>query len=581
MRRLLPDIKHYRKEIVLAPLFKMIEALLELLVPLIVAAIVDVGIAGGDGGYVLRMSLLLVGLGLSGLLFSVTAQFFAARAAVGYAGRLRSRLFKKMQALPFSTLDRLGAPTMVTRMTGDVNQVQTGVNMGLRLLLRSPFVVFGAMIMAFTVDTRAAVVFAVVIPVLGAVVSAITLLTIPLYRKVQQRLDRVVGLTRENLTGVRVIRAFGQEERENEKFREQSRTLRRAQLFVGRLSALLNPLTYVIINLAAVILIRIGAIRVDIGDLTQGEVVALYNYLSQILVELIKLADLIVTLARSVASGKRIAAILACDDRLASLPQEIPDRTGREHIVFDRVSMIYPGASGEAVSDLSFSIKRGETVGIIGGTGSGKTTLVSLIPHFYDASSGRISVDGIDVRAYPTEELRSRIGIVMQRAVLFSGTVRDNLRMGKPDASDAEMKEALAAAQASEVVSEKGGLDARVEQGGRNFSGGQKQRLTIARALVRRPDILILDDSSSALDYATDARLRAALRDLPEQMTVLIISQRTASLSHADRILVLDEGRLVGIGTHAELLRSCPVYREIHFSQFPDGEDTPEGGEEA
>lgn len=574
MKKLLGSIKPYIRESILAPLLKMAEALLELLVPLVVAAIVDAGIANRDNGYVVRMCLLLAGLGLVGLLFSVTAQFFAARAAVGFAGSIRSRLFRKFAVLPVPEVDRLGGSTMITRMTADVDRTQSGINMGLRLLMRSPFVVFGSMVMAFIVDRRAGIIFAAAIAALAIVVFSIMLITMPLHRRVQSGLDRVVGLTRENIGGVRVIRAFGREDEEREAFARESGRLRHLQLFVGRISATLNPLTYVMINIAVIVLLYTGGLSVESGDLTQGEMIALYNYMSQILVELIKLADLIVTLTRAVASARRIAVVLENDMALASLPEQTPDRTSPVHIVFSDVSMTYPGAASPALRGIDFSIARGETVGIIGGTGSGKTSLVHLIPHFYDVSSGSVAVDGVDTRAYPTEVLRDRVGIVMQRAVLFSGTIRENLLIGKKDATDEELYAALRAAQAEDVARDKGGLDARVEQNGRNFSGGQRQRLAIARALVRKPDILILDDSSSALDYMTDARLRAAVSEFSEGMTVLIISQRTASLTDADKILVLDEGELVGIGRHRELLDCCPVYREIHDSQLPrEGEE--------
>ncbi len=578
MKKLRSAIRPYLRESILAPLLKMCEALLELFVPLVVAAIVDVGIARGDSSYVARMSLLLAALGLLGLLFSVTAQFFAARAAVGFGGSIRSRLFSRLSTLPLPELDRLGTSTAITRMTADVDRAQSGVNMGLRLLLRSPFVVFGSMVMAFTVDVRAGVIFAVSIAALAAIVFSIMLITMPLHRRVQSGLDRVVGLTRENISGVRVIRAFGREREEQELFASESRALRALQLFAGRISAILNPLTYVMINIAVIVLLHSGGLRVSSGELTQGEVIALYNYMSQILVELIKLADLIVTLTRALASAHRIEVVLENGAELESMPLEEPNRTLPAHIVFSDVSMTYPGAASPALSGISFEIKRGETVGIIGGTGAGKSSLVHLIPHLYDVSRGSVRIDGVDTRAYPTEELRARVGIVMQKAVLFSGTVRENLLIGNPGASDAELEAALSAAQASGVVAGKGGLSARVEQNGRNFSGGQRQRLSIARALVRRPDILILDDSSSALDYMTDARLRAALAEYAEEMTVVLISQRTASLAGADKILVLDEGELVGLGKHEELLGSCPVYREIHESQL-SGEEV--AGEDA
>ena len=576
MKHVFSHLRPYVRETVLAPLLKMSEALLELLVPLVVAAIVDRGIAAGDRGDVLSMALLLVLLGVVGLGFSVTAQFFAARAAVGFAGRVRFALFQKTQTLPVPELDRLGTSTLITRMSADVDRAQSGVNMVLRLLLRSPFVVFGAMIMAYIVDPPSGVIFTVAIAALSAVVFLIMLVTMPLHRRLQGRLDRVVGLTRENNGGARVIRAFGREEDERRAFAEESRLLRSLQLLVGRISAILNPLTVVMLNFAVIVLLEKGAIRVDSGRLTQGEMIALYNYMTQILVELIKLADLIVTLTRAIASGKRIDSVLASDASLARLPDAEPDRSTSEHIVFSDVSMTYPGASASALTGITLSVKRGETVGIIGGTGSGKSSLVSLIAHFYDPSAGSVLIDGVDTRAYPTELLRSRIGFVLQRSVLFTGTIRENLLVGNPDARDEDLLLAVHAAQADDVLAAKGGLDGAVSQGGANLSGGQRQRLAIARALVRRPEILILDDSSSALDYATDARLRAALGELSGEMTILVISQRTVALSSADRIFVLEDGELVGEGTHAELLSGCDVYREIHKSQS-DG-DGREGG---
>lgn len=576
MKHVFSHLRPYVRETVLAPLLKMSEALLELLVPLVVAAIVDRGIAAHDRGYVLGMALLLVLLGVVGLGFSVTAQFFAARAAVGFAGRVRFALFQKTQTLPVPELDRLGTSTLITRMSADVDRAQSGVNMVLRLLLRSPFVVFGAMIMAYIVDPPSGVIFTVAIAALSAVVFLIMLVTMPLHRRLQGRLDRVVGLTRENIGGARVIRAFGREEEERRAFAEESRLLRSLQLLVGRISAILNPLTVVMLNFAVIVLLQKGAIRVDSGRLTQGEMIALYNYMTQILVELIKLADLIVTLTRAIASGKRIDSVLASDASLARLPDAEPDRSTSEHIVFSDVSMTYPGASASALTGITLSVRRGETVGIIGGTGSGKSSLVSLIAHFYDPSAGSVLIDGVDTRAYPTELLRSRIGFVLQRSVLFTGTIRENLLVGNPDARDEDLLLAVHAAQADDVLAVKGGLDGAVSQGGANLSGGQRQRLAIARALVRRPEILILDDSSSALDYATDARLRAALGELSGEMTILVISQRTVALSSADRIFVLEDGELVGEGTHAELLSGCDVYREIHESQS-DG-DGREGG---
>ena len=573
MKHLFGQLKRFRAATILAPLLKLAEALLELVVPLIVAKIVDEGIGGGDRPFIVRASLLLVLIGLIGLLFSVTAQYFAARAAVGATNGLRRELFRHATGLPFRTLDEIGAPTVVNRLTGDVSQVRSGVNLGLRLLLRSPFIVFGALIMAFTVDTRSALIFAVMIPILFLVAFAVMLTTIPLYRRSQARLDRVVGLTRENLTGVRVIRAFGREDAEDDRFRSESDGLAALNRFVGRIAALLNPLTYVVVNLAVIVLLKTGAVRIDAGDLSQGELIALYNYLSQILVELLKLASLVITINRSLASAKRIGEILDRRDALDSLPEETPDRATPDHVVFRGVSLTYPGAAGPALSGIDLSVGRGEKLGIIGGTGSGKSTLTGLIPHFLDATEGQVLVDGIDVRAYNTDALRRGIGIVLQEPLLFSGSVRDNLKMANPDATDAEMESALATAQILDAVNEKGGLDARIEQGGRNFSGGQRQRLAIARALVRRPEILILDDSSSALDYQTDARLRAAIAALPEKTTVLTISQRTSSLRSSDRIAVLDEGRLVGLGTHEELLATCPVYAEIDASQNADGKE--------
>lgn len=573
MKHLFGQLKRFRAATILAPLLKLAEALLELIVPLIVAKIVDDGIGGGDRTLIIRASLFLVLIGFVGLLFSVTAQYFAARAAVGATNGLRRELFRHATGLPFKALDEIGAPTLVTRLTGDVSQVRSGVNLGLRLLLRSPFIVFGALIMAFTVDARSALIFSVMIPVLFLVAFAVTLTTIPLYRRSQAKLDRVVGLTRENLTGVRVIRAFGREDAEVDRFRRESEELSSLNRFVGRISALLNPLTYVVVNLAVIVLLRTGAIRIDAGNLSQGELIALYNYLSQILVELLKLTSLVITINRSLASAKRIGEILDRRDALDSLPEETPDRATPDHVVFRGVSLTYPGAAGPALSGIDLSVGRGEKLGIIGGTGSGKSTLTGLIPHFLDATEGQVLVDGIDVRAYDTDALRRGIGIVLQEPLLFSGSVRDNLKMANPDATDAEMEEALKTAQILDAVNEKGGLDARIEQGGRNFSGGQRQRLAIARALVRRPEILILDDSSSALDYQTDARLRAAIAALPEKTTVLTISQRTSSLRDADRIAVLDEGRLVGLGTHEELLATCPVYAEIDASQNADGKE--------
>ncbi|MGM9652414.1 MAG: ABC transporter ATP-binding protein [Eubacteriales bacterium] len=568
MKKLFAYMKGYERQCVLGPLFKLLEATLELLVPLVIAAMIDRGIAGGERGFLWRMGLLLAALGFAGLLFSVTAQYFAADAAVGFAARLKHALFAHLQKLSYSELDKLGTSAMITRMTSDMNQLQNGVNLTLRLLLRSPFVVFGAMIMAFTIDVRSALIFVCAIPVLSAVVFGIMLLSIPLYKKVQSQLDGVLRAARENLNGVRVVRAFCREEAEIRGFEEKNSALTAQQKFVGRISALMNPLTYIIINAAIAALIYTGALRVEAGILTQGAVIALYNYMSQILVELIKMANLIITITKAVACGNRIAAVLELPAGMAEHP-EIPREAQNDDAVrFTDVSLRYHNGGGDALSGISFRAARGETIGVIGGTGSGKTSLVNLIPRFYDVKSGSVTVGGIDVRAWDTGALRQKIGVVPQKAVLFRGTIRENMRWGTPDASDEEIWEALTRAQAKEVVEGKeGGLDFPLEQGGRNLSGGQRQRLTIARALVRRPDILILDDSASALDFATDAALRSALRALTD-VTVFIVSQRTSSIAHADRIVVLDDGRAVGTGTHEELLHTCGVYREIYDSQF-------------
>lgn len=569
MKKLLEQLKQYKKEAILAPLFKLLEAGLELLVPLIVAALIDRGIAREQSGYIIRMGLLMAGLGLAGLCASVTAQYFAAKAAVCSVSQLRRALFAHLQTLSYSQLDTLGIPTMLTRLTSDMNQVQSGVNLTLRLLLRSPFVVFGAMLMAFTIDTRAALVFVCVIPILGVVVTAIMLTTLPLYRRVQERLDRVLSQTRENLTGVRVLRAFGAENAEKQSFAARTQELMQGQTHVGRISALLNPLTYVIVNLGIVALMRVGALRVESGALTQGDVIALYNYMSQILVELIKLANLILNITKSVACANRIQSVMelpAADVGADTLP--IADENAPA-VRFSDVALRYAGAAEDALSDISFTTLRGQTIGVIGGTGSGKTSLVNLIPRFYDASAGSVSVFGTDVRSWPLRELRRRIGVVPQKALLFRGTILENLLWGDEEAHLDAVADALVAAQAMEIVEgRENGLEAEVEQGGRNLSGGQRQRLCIARALVRKPDILILDDSASALDFATDAALRRALRELPEKPTTFIVSQRTSFLRHADCILVLDDGKLVGRGTHDELLKTCEVYREIHASQY-------------
>ena len=578
MQKLFIHLKPYRRECVLGPLLKLAEATLELFVPLIVAAVIDRGIGGADRGYIIGMSLLLVGLGLLGLVFSVTAQYFSARAAVGFVTRLRHALYAHVQRFPYATLDRVGIPTLITRMSSDMNQVQTGLNLTLRLLLRSPFVVFGAMIMAFTIDAAAALWFVAAIPVLAVVVFGVMLLTMPMFKQVQERLDKVLGSTRENLNGVRVLRAFRKEEAECRSFEAQNAQLTSMQQKVGRVSALMNPLTYIIVNLAVILLIRTGALRVQAGILTQGAVVALYNYMSQILVELIKLANLIINLTKALACGKRIQSILDIPDE-ERVDKTLPGGDSRVRVEFDRAALRYQGAAGEALSGLSLRAMPGQVIGVIGGTGSGKSTLVNLIPRFYDVTQGRVLVDGADVRSQEPAALRRKIAIVPQKAVLFRGSIRENLLWGAPELasgaaedqapiSDETLLSAVETAQAAEVVAAKGGLDGQIEQFGRNLSGGQRQRLTIARALVRRPEILILDDSSSALDFATDAALRKALRGLEYQPTVFLVSQRTTAVRHADQIVVLDEGKVVGLGTHDELMDSCPVYREIHESQF-------------
>lgn len=569
MNRLFVYLKDYKKETILGPLFKLLEASFELFVPLVVASMIDVGIKTGDTGYIIRMCLVLISLGVIGLVCSITAQYFAAKAAVGFVKKIRHALFRHIQSLSYTELDTLGTSTMITRMTSDVNQVQNGTNLTLRLLLRSPFVVFGAMIMAFTIDWQAALVFVVTIPLLSIVVFGIMLVSIPLYRKVQSRLDRLLGITRENLTGVRVLRAFCKENEEIAEFETRNEDLTGVQKFVGRISALMNPVTYLIINFAVIALIWTGAIRVEAGILTQGMVVALYNYMSQILVELIKMANLIINITKAVACGNRIAAVFDITSSQEQTSVSPETKKDAPLVEFRDVSLQYKNAGEDSLSGLNFTAAAGETIGVIGGTGSGKSSLVRLIPRFYDATRGAVLVQGADVRDYPLDELRGMIGIVPQKSVLFQGTVRDNMKWGNPDATDDEIWDALASAQAQEVVeSKEGGLDFVIEQGGRNLSGGQRQRLTIARALVRRPRILILDDSSSALDFATDAALRKAIRELPYSPTVFLVSQRASSIQYADRIIVLDDGCPVGIGTHEELLESCGVYREIYNSQF-------------
>ena len=566
MKKLLAYLKGYEKESILGPLFKLLEASFELIVPLVVAAMIDRGIGQGNKGYAGRMTLLLIALGLVGLVCSVTAQYFAAKASVGFVTRLRHALMEHLQKFTYAQLDKVGSSTLITRMTSDMNQVQTGMNLALRLLLRSPFVVFGAMIMAFFVDAKAALVFVVAIPILSVVVFGIMLLTIPLYKKVQARLDGVTGVTRENLSGVRVLRAFGKEEDEKAEFRGKNQGLTTLQKKVGRISSLMNPLTYAMINGAIVALIYQGALRVDAGALTQGQVVALYNYMSQILVELIKMANLIINMTKAAACGGRIQSIL---DMPAGAEKLEGGKEGGDCAVeFRNACLKYPGAAEDSLTDLTFRVPRGQTVGVIGGTGSGKSSLINLIPRFYDATGGQVLVDGRDVRTWEPQELRRRIGVVPQKAELFAGSIRDNLKWGDENADDAALLAAAEAAQAEDVVRNKGGLDAWIEQHGRNLSGGQRQRLTIARALVRRPEILILDDSASALDYATDAALRSALAHLDWQPTVFIVSQRTSSIRHANLILVLEDGKIAGMGTHGELMENCPVYREIHESQF-------------
>ena len=569
LKKLLVYIRDFRLECVLAPLFKLLEASFELIVPLIMAAIIDRGIPSGDTGFIVRMCLWLVVLGGVGLLSSVTAQYFSAKAAIGFSAKLRHVLMAHIQTLSYTELDTVGTSTLITRMNSDINQVQTGVNMCLRLLLRSPFVVFGAMVMAFTIDTKCALIFAGVIAVLCVIVFSIMLATIPMYRRVQGQLDSVTATTRENLTGVRVVRAFCKEDAERAKFEHKLQLLTRMQLTVGRISAMMNPATYVVINAAVIVLIHTGAVRVQMGALSQGQVVALYNYMSQILVELIKMANLIITLTKAAACGDRVAAVLAIRSTQKDGEKTPTIDAPRGSVVFDGVSMSYSGAGAESVSGVSFTAAPGATIGVIGGTGSGKSTLVNLIPRFYDMTSGRVLVDGMDVRDIRKDELRRRIGVVPQKAMLFKGTIRSNLLWGNADATEADLRDALKVAQALDVVSAKSqGLDEPVEQGGRNFSGGQRQRLTIARALVRKPEILILDDSASALDYATDANLRRAIRQMENPPTTFIVSQRAASVRFADRIIVLDDGRVAGMGTHDELLAACPVYQEIYASQF-------------
>ena len=579
MKTLLAYLKGYKKESILAPLFKMLEASFELFVPLVMAAIIDVGIANQDKPYIVKMCFVLIALGIIGLVCSITAQYFAAKAATGVGTGIRHGLFEHIQKFTFTEMDQLGTSTLITRMISDINQIQSGVNLVLRLFLRSPFIVFGAMIMAFTVDVKAALVFVVTIPLLSLIVFGIMLVTMPMYKKVQADLDQVLLATRENLTGARVIRAFNKEEDETKRFENANQILTDAQKYVGRISGMMNPLTYIIVNGAIIALIYVGAVRVDIGDLTQGQVVALINYMSQILVELVKLANLIISVTKAAACLNRVESVLAVkpdmnegDVRWKSNSSEA-DRDLKNKIPvveFSHVSLTYKGTSDTSLSDINFCAEKGQTIGIIGGTGSGKSSLVNLIPRFYDATDGTVKINGRDIKEYQTENLREHIGVVLQKAVLFKGSIADNLRWGKEDATEQEMYEALDISQAREFVDTKqGGLEFQIEQGGRNLSGGQKQRMTIARALVRKPEILILDDSASALDFATDAALRKSIKEMKNQPTVFIVSQRAASIQHADQIIVLDDGAMAGIGTHEELLKDCPIYQEIYYSQFP------------
>ena len=578
MKKLLKYITEYRKECILGPLFKLLEACFDLTVPLVMSWLIDRGISQNDVPYIWKMGGLLLILAAIGLTCSITAQYFAAKAAVGFATKLRHAVFKHIESLSFTEMDEAGTSMMITRMTSDINQVQSGTNLALRLFLRSPFIVFGAAVMAFTIDVKAALVFAVVIPLLALVVFGIMLITMPMYQKVQEHLDRLLGVTRQNLSGVRVIRAFNKEQAERESFGRENDLLTRMQLFVGRISALMNPVTYIMINGALVALIWTGAVRIDMGTLKQGQIVALINYMSQILVELVKMANTIIMSTKCVACGNRIQALLEVESSLEDGSQSF-EENGQEvtpaRIEFDHVSLTYKGAGGESLEDITFTAEPGKTIGIIGGTGSGKSSLVHMIPRFYDATEGSVRINGQDVKSYRMDDLRQHIGIVMQKAVLFHGTIRENIRWGAPEATDEQINEALELAQAAEVVAGKPeGLDYEIEQGGRNLSGGQRQRFTIARALVRKPSVLILDDSASALDFATDAKLRKALAGLKSTSTIFIVSQRTSSIQQADKILVLDDGKLVGMGTHEELLKNCSVYKEIYDSQFKKPEET-------
>jgi len=585
MKKLLKYITEYRKECILGPLFKLLEACFDLTVPLVMSWLIDRGISQNDVPYIWKMGGLLLILAAIGLTCSITAQYFAAKAAVGFATKLRHAVFKHIESLSFTEMDEAGTSMMITRMTSDINQVQSGTNLALRLFLRSPFIVFGAAVMAFTIDVKAALVFAVVIPLLALVVFGIMLITMPMYQKVQEHLDRLLGVTRQNLSGVRVIRAFNKEQAERESFGQENDLLTRMQLFVGRISALMNPVTYIMINGALVALIWTGAVRIDMGTLKQGQIVALINYMSQILVELVKMANTIIMSTKCVACGNRIQALLEVESSLEDGSQSF-EENGQEvtpaRVEFHHVSLTYKGAGGESLEDITFTAEPGKTIGIIGGTGSGKSSLVHMIPRFYDATEGSVRINGQDVKSYRMDDLRQHIGIVMQKAVLFHGTIRENISWGAPEATDEQINEALELAQAAEVVAGKPeGLDYEIEQGGRNLSGGQRQRFTIARALVRKPSVLILDDSASALDFATDAKLRKALAGLKSTSTIFIVSQRTSSIQQADKILVLDDGKLVGMGTHEELLENCSVYKEIYDSQFKKPEETtPSQGKE-
>ena len=570
MKKLLIYLKDYKIESVLAPLFKMLEALFELFVPIVMARVIDVGIPAGDRSYVIRMCLVMILLGIIGLVCSITAQYFSAKAACGFAAKLRHSLFEHIQSLSFTEMDTIGTSTLITRMTSDINQVQNGVNMFLRLFMRSPFIVVGAMVAAFIIDVRSAIIFAVAIPLLSVIVFIIMYVSIPLYKKVQSRLDTVLGITRENLTGVRVIRAFHKEEGEIERFEEANGDLSSLQIFVGKISALMNPATYAVVNLSIVAIIWVGGIRVNTGAISQGEVVALINYMSQILVELIKLANLIVLINKAIACGNRVQSVFEISSSMSESPDQSIDTETDNAVEFKDVSLRYGSSETDSLSEITFSAKKGETIGIIGGTGSGKSSIVNMIPRFYDAFSGEVLVDGKNVKDYSIKALRGKIGVVPQKAVLFNGTIRENLLWGNENASDEDIYEALKISQAIDVVEgRRKGLDSEVAQGGKNFSGGQRQRLTIARALVRKPEILILDDSASALDFATDAALRKAIREMENSPTVFIVSQRASSIQYADKIIVLDDGRIVGIGSHDSLLESCGVYQEIYYSQFP------------